>query len=236
MAGIGYGGTRRGYHGVFRGRCRRCAPGWTPACAGTGGRGETAEHHVAHGVSVWLCPPHRTPAFLRRRCGRTFTARLEAIWHANGMATRRRLAALHAHRRRMNPPQPACPPRLLLLAAHASRSRTQVRSRRHAHDAISDLRGHHDDLPATASSMTPDDRARACPSVPWTASDWACISRWVACEAAHWATPRPRLPCQSCWLRSLIRHEHDRATRTLDPPPSLRKRPRRPLTQCDAEP
>ena len=50
-----------------------------PVCAlcGHAGRGETAEHHMTHGVSVWLCPPHRTPAFLRRRCGRTFTARFE---------------------------------------------------------------------------------------------------------------------------------------------------------------
>lgn len=57
------------------------------ALCGHTGRGEAAELHLTHGVSVWLCPPHRSPAFLRRRCGRTFTARLEAIWRASNIAT-----------------------------------------------------------------------------------------------------------------------------------------------------
>ena len=255
-----------------------------PVCAicGHAGRGETAELHMTHGVSVWLCPPHRDLGFLRRRRGGTFTTRLEAVWRANGMATSRRLAALHTHPRRMTRPTRApypapTPGRSCAMRPSGGSPRASPPTRSSARSApatatprnravgaddatlvhegpVAHHRAQdHHHPPATAPLIasrastrngarrdladlrvadrrhltdTPPRRVRACPSVPWGASDWACKSRWVACEAAHLATPRPRLPCQTCWLRSLIRHAHDRASGTLDPPPPHRKRGR----------
>jgi hypothetical protein len=83
--------------------------GATPPCVicGRGGRGRRTRHHLTHGVSVWLCPAHAAPTFMRRRGGTTFTERLGAAWVAAGATTARRSAALDAHLRRVRSATPA---------------------------------------------------------------------------------------------------------------------------------
>jgi hypothetical protein len=158
-----------------------------PVCAlcGHAGRGETAEHHMTHGVSVWLCPPHRTAAFLRRRCGRTFTARLEAIWRANGIATSRRLAALHAHRRRMARPSPRALPGSYSWPLMRREAERRFAAGDAPGDVISDLRGRHDDLPATVPSVR-------------TMRRWFTQARWLTTEpnptTRRWRPRRSSLP------------------------------------------
>ena len=77
----------------------------TPHCVicGHSGRGEAAAFHMTHGIVVWLCPAHRQPRFLRRKRGRVFAERLHAAWLSAGRATRRHIAALAAHQRRVTP-------------------------------------------------------------------------------------------------------------------------------------
>jgi hypothetical protein len=53
--------------------------------------------HLTHGVAVWLCPPHGSPEFQRRRAGRDFVRTLWEAWRARGALTRRRERALEAH-------------------------------------------------------------------------------------------------------------------------------------------
>ena len=67
------------------------------AICGGAGDGRRREHHLTHGVSVWLCEAHRSDAFQRRRGGRDFVASLAAIWRAAGVSNRRHAAALSAH-------------------------------------------------------------------------------------------------------------------------------------------
>jgi len=158
-----------------------------PVCAlcGHAGRGEAAEHHMTHGVSVWLCPPHRSPVFLRRRCGRTFATRLEAIWRASNIATTRRIAALTTHRRRMN----LATPRTLPGSYSWPQLRRQAEQRFAAgeppRDVINDLRGRYEDAPATV----PSER---------TMRRWFTQARWLTTEpgrATHrWRPRRSSLP------------------------------------------
>ena len=73
--------------------------GKLPMCAICGGAGDgpRAEHHLTHGVSVWLCGAHRSDEFQRRRAGRDFVASLQAVWRAAGIRSKRHEAALSAH-------------------------------------------------------------------------------------------------------------------------------------------
>ncbi len=75
-------------------------------CSGAG-EGTRAEHHLTHGVSVWLCAAHRSDDFQRRRAGRDFVASLDAVWVAGGQRTKRHTRALAAHLRRVRPEAPA---------------------------------------------------------------------------------------------------------------------------------
>ena len=68
---------------------------------GTGGR---AELHLPGGVSVWLCAPHRSVEFQRRRGGRDLVASLMGAWRAAGCMSRRRRRALDAHQARLTTP------------------------------------------------------------------------------------------------------------------------------------
>jgi hypothetical protein len=62
-------------------------------------RGKTRERHLTHGVTVWLCEPHHSTAFLRKNAGRDFTVTLQRTWRAQGCLTRARNHALNAHLR-----------------------------------------------------------------------------------------------------------------------------------------
>jgi hypothetical protein len=69
-------------------------------CAGPG-EGPRERLHMTHGVTVWLCAAHRSPAFLARRAGRDLAASLGALWSGAGCLTARRRLALTAHLRRV---------------------------------------------------------------------------------------------------------------------------------------
>jgi len=160
------------------------------ALCGHGGRGDVAQHHLTHGVTVWLCGPHRSPGYLRRRRGRTFTDRLEANWRANGTATRRRIAALHTHRRRITHPATARP----APGSYAWPNLRKEAERRFAGGeppgrVIRDLRSEHADGPATAPSVR-------------TMRRWFTQGRWLA-------TPRTSATNRSIRTRGRRRQLRD---------------------------
>jgi hypothetical protein len=55
------------------------------------------EHHLTHGVSVFLCEAHRRDGYQRRRGGRDFVDELAGMWGASGNLTSRHRRALMAH-------------------------------------------------------------------------------------------------------------------------------------------
>ena len=65
-------------------------------CAGPGS-GAVTEHHLTHGVSVFLCSTHRSDAYQRRRGGRDFVDELAGMWSASGCLSTRHRRALAAH-------------------------------------------------------------------------------------------------------------------------------------------
>jgi hypothetical protein len=138
---------------------------------------------MTHGVSVWLCPPHRNPTFLRRRCGRIFTQRLEAIWRANGIATSRRSAALETHRRRMARPAPRTLPGSYSWPQLRGQAEERFAAGEPPRDVIKDLRERCADAPATAPSVR-------------TMRRWFTQGRWLATEpgrtTGRWRLRRPR--------------------------------------------
>ncbi len=60
-------------------------------------QGKTELVRLTHGVSVWLCEGHASPAFRTQRSGRDFVVTLQRIWHANGCLTTNRAKALETH-------------------------------------------------------------------------------------------------------------------------------------------
>jgi hypothetical protein len=64
-------------------------------------RGRTSQVRLTHGVAVWLCEPHASPAFQIQRNGRDFVRTLSGVWKANGCMTAVRHKALQAHLRRL---------------------------------------------------------------------------------------------------------------------------------------
>lgn len=145
------------------------------------GRGEAAPFFMTHGVAVWLCPSHRSPTFLRRRRGRVFTERLATIWHAAGVATARRLAALDAHRRRM---RPQAQQRGRPGSYSWPKLRQEAEARFAAGEApravIDDLRGRY----RLAAARVPSVRT---------------MHRWHA--QARWLHPASERPARPGWLR-----------------------------------
>lgn len=73
----------------------------TPPCAVCGqlNHGRRAQHHLTHGVTVWLCETHRTDSYLSRSGGMAFVERLTAVWAASDGLTSRRRKALSFHLR-----------------------------------------------------------------------------------------------------------------------------------------
>ena len=143
--------------------------GKQPMCAICGGAGDgpRAEHHLTHGVSVWLCGAHRSDEFQRRRAGRDFVASLQAVWRAAGIRSKRHEAALSAHLDRVRrQPQRAQPgsyswPSLRREAERRFSAGEQPRR------VIEDLRRQHSGLPATVPSVR-------------TMRRWFSQARWLA--------------------------------------------------------
>jgi hypothetical protein len=144
-------------------------------------RGKTRERHLTHGVTVWLCEPHHSTAFLRKNAGRDFTVTLQRTWRAQGCLTRARNHALNAHLR-------------ALRAAHAAHTRPRPgsyawpRLRREAEAAfargdhilttITRLRHRHAHSDATAPSIR-------------TMRRWFSQGRWLRLPV-----PAPVLPAR----------------------------------------
>src|SRR5262245_24333892 len=121
-------------------------------CMGPGG-GDRAQLHLPGGVSVWLCAPHRSAEFQRRRGGRDLVASLMGAWRAAGCFTRARAAALDGHLARLAAPAQARP----RPGSYAwPRLRAEAEDRFAAGErpaaVISALRGRHRDGPALAPS------------------------------------------------------------------------------------
>lgn len=143
---------------------------------------------LPHGISVGLCRRHRESAFLERRSGASFTQRLEAMWRAHGIATRRRLASLATYRRRLSQrdltrelPGSYAWPR---LRAEAER---RFASGERPHDVIGELRGRY----PTAHANVPSVR---------TMRRWHNQRRW--CE--NDARPTGERPPTLGWQRGLL--------------------------------
>jgi hypothetical protein len=77
--------------------------GEQPACAicASARNGPAVEHHLTHGVSVWLCKTHRSEAFVCRRGGRDLVECLTGLWQTAGCLNNRQRAALATHLRRV---------------------------------------------------------------------------------------------------------------------------------------
>jgi hypothetical protein len=143
--------------------------GKLPMCAICGGAGDgpRAEHHLTHGISVWLCGAHRSDEFQRRRAGRDFVASLHAVWRAAGIRSKRHEAALSAHLNRVRrQPQRAQPgsyswPGLRREAEH------RFSAGEHPRRVIEDLRRQHAGLAANVPSVR-------------TMRRWFSEARWLA--------------------------------------------------------
>ena len=61
------------------------------------GTGSVTEHHLTHGVSLFLCQAHRDDAYQRRRGGRDFAEELAGMWGASGCLAPRHRRAIVAH-------------------------------------------------------------------------------------------------------------------------------------------
>jgi hypothetical protein len=83
------------YKGERLGKLPPCA-----ICAGPG-RGRREKLVLSGGIEVWLCEPHRSLEFQRRRAGRDFVVSLMAVWRGAGCFTLARSRALDAHRERI---------------------------------------------------------------------------------------------------------------------------------------
>ena len=83
--------ARSHYKDVWQGKLPGCA-----LCAGPG-EGAREELLLTHGVRVWLCAAHRSPAFLTMRAGRDLVASLHEVWRRAGALSTRRSQALDAH-------------------------------------------------------------------------------------------------------------------------------------------
>ena len=169
-----------------RGRLRWI--GDEPKCAicADNGAGGCAEHHLTHGVSVWLCETHRSDAFLRRDGGHDFVDSLRGMWTAAGRLGTRQGAALATHIRnvRSAPDQRAQPgsyswPRLREEAERRFAGGEPPK------DVIRELRARHDADAANAPSVR-------------TMRRWFHEARWLAPDiASSGRTQRgPRRPTQ----------------------------------------
>jgi hypothetical protein len=85
----GHRPARHAWGAMARTRSKGPALGKLPPCLICAGPGEgpRAQLHMTHGVTVWLCEGHRTPAFLIRRAGRDLAASLGALWSGAGCFT-----------------------------------------------------------------------------------------------------------------------------------------------------
>ena len=94
--------TRQGPTGRTTGPRRRWGTGRVVCalCAGPGS-GVVTEHHLTHGVSVFLCEAHRCDDYQRRRGGRDFAEELAGMWGASGCLAPRHRRAIAAHVRRI---------------------------------------------------------------------------------------------------------------------------------------
>ena len=82
------------------GATTRDDPDWCLLCAGPG-LGDVVDVHLTHGVQVALCHEHRSDGFRHDHGGTIFTDALRSAWRAAGRLTRRHVAALRAHERRI---------------------------------------------------------------------------------------------------------------------------------------
>ena len=154
--------------------------GFVPPCVicGHSGRGQRTQQALTHGITVWLCTPHASEAFLRRRGGTEFAQRLLAAWAAAGAATARRIAALKAH---VDQIRNATLDRTLPGSYSWPKLREEAERRFAAGDdparVIDELRADYADGPAMVPSIR-------------TMRRWFTDGRWRSRRPQHRARPR----------------------------------------------
>jgi hypothetical protein len=165
----------------------------------------TAPFHMTHGITIWLCPPHRAPGFLRRRHGQAFTDRLARAWRAAGADTTRRRAALAAHRRRTAPEPPARRrPGSYTWPGLRREAEARFATGEDPRNVIRDLRRRYRTLPANVPSIR-------------TMRRWHTQARWLDRATGTAAATLPvRKPA---WLRRPRRSEWPDLQLHLDPHP-----------------
>lgn len=184
-------GEPRDNQGVAKSFYKAAWIGKLPMCAICGGPGEgpRAEHHLTHGVSVWLCAAHRSDEFQRRRAGRDFVASLQAVWRAAGIRSRRHSAALTTHLRRIRPPRERDRPGSYAWPDLRRDAEERWAAGEPPGSVIAELRGRHENNPFRAPSVR-------------TMRRWFTQARWLhpgrdrrgsgAAPAARPIRPTPR--------------------------------------------
>ena len=136
-------------------------------CAGDGAGG-CAEHHLTHGVSVWLCEMHRSDAFLRRRGGCDLVDSLAGLWTAAGRLGTRQRAALATHIRNVRaPPDQRARPGSYSWPRLRAEAERRFAAGEPPQGVIHELRARHDADTATAPSIR-------------TMRRWFNEGRWLA--------------------------------------------------------
>jgi hypothetical protein len=165
--------------GVARSYYKAAWIGKLPMCAICGGAGDgpRAEHHLTHGVSVWLCQAHRSDEFQRRRAGRDFVASLHAVWRAAGIRSKRHEAALSAHLNRVRRQPQRAQPGSYSWPGLRGEAERRFSTGEHPRSVIADLRQQHAGLPASVPSVR-------------TMRRWFSQARWLTATATTTKQPR----------------------------------------------
>lgn len=142
-------------------------------CAGLGS-GAVAEHHLTHGVSVFLCAAHRDAGYQWRRGGRDFVDELTGMWSASGNLTPRHRRALTAHLDRVNRANATVRARPGSYSWPVMRAKAERRfaAGEPPRTVIFELRRHHEGGDAIVPSVR-------------TMRRWFCEARWLAPPAPN---------------------------------------------------
>lgn len=196
------GGAEQHQQGAARGASAIGTDGAFPdvLCALCGAP-DVTRHSLTHGLTVWLCSRHRSREFLCARSGHDFAERLARVWSAAGALTRRRVAALRAHTRRVARAH-ACkgyPGSYAWrgLRAHAERLFAQGY-------VLADIYG---------ALIEPLHSEAAAPPSRRTLRRWFAEARWLA-EPTDDTPPEPGAPSGAPPVRTLLRRSFRQALHT----------------------
>lgn len=149
-------------------------------CMGPG-TGERAPLRLSHGVSVWLCEAHRSPAFVRRRAGRDLVRSLMGAWEAAGCLSAARSAALDGLLAAIRGPAPRARPGSYAWPELRREAEARIAAGQEPGAVIGLVRGRIGPGPARAPSVR-------------TLQRWIAQGRWRSGGATGGAPPPPPSP------------------------------------------